>query len=152
MLGFAYDIDSHLAWARAMVDGCFDGPWERKYAVGTLFLRGKGGGFIKDVAGSELVNRELGDLVVDSRWPQVGAIKSATYTGDGYVTVRHSETNTVEEALEFIAKTVCISYSEQFSYSREGVMKQWRESLRHFDKQLNRPPWEINSLPVTTEA
>src|ERR1043165_9117089 len=25
---------------RIDVDGCFDGPWERKYAVGTIFLRG----------------------------------------------------------------------------------------------------------------
>ena len=34
MLAFAYDIDPYLAWARVAVDGCFDGPWERKYAVG----------------------------------------------------------------------------------------------------------------------
>ena len=44
MLEFAYDIDPHLAWARVAVDGCFDGPWERQYAVGTIFLRGMGSG------------------------------------------------------------------------------------------------------------
>ncbi len=47
MLGFAYDIDPYRAWARVAVDGRFDGPWERKYAVGTIFLRGSGAGVVK---------------------------------------------------------------------------------------------------------
>ncbi len=41
MLAFAYDVDPYRVWARVSVDGCFDGPWERKYAVGTVFLRGR---------------------------------------------------------------------------------------------------------------
>jgi hypothetical protein len=112
MLGFAYDMDPHLAWARAAVDGCFDGPWKRKYAVGTIFLRGEGAGIVEQVRGVESVKRELGTLVASGRWPQVGAPKSATYTGDGYITVRHAETRVVEDALDFIAQTVCISYSQ----------------------------------------
>ncbi len=43
-LAHAYDIDPYFAWARVAVDGSFDGPWERKYSVGTLFLRGAGRG------------------------------------------------------------------------------------------------------------
>ena len=142
MLGFACDMDPHIAWARAVIDGCFDGPWERKYAVGTIFLRGDGSGTIQEIEGIETVSRELGALIVDKRWPQAGANKSATYTGDGYVTIRHPETQAVEEALDFIAKTVCIEYSTHLKQSFSGVREIWQQRLQHFDKQLNRPVWE----------
>jgi hypothetical protein len=146
MLGFAHDIDPYLAWARAAVDGRFDGPWKRQYAVGTIFLRGLGSGVVEEVEGSEVVSNKLGGLLIDSRWPQVGATKSTTYTGDGYLTVRHSETAMVENALDFIERTIRIRYSERFTDSREGVGKQWQERLHHFDKQLNRPAWENDRI------
>ena len=55
MLAFAYDIDPYRVWARVAVDGCFDGPWKRKYAVGTVFLRGVGQGRVQRVEGLEEV-------------------------------------------------------------------------------------------------
>lgn len=154
MLGFAYDLDPYQAWARAAVDGCFDGPWERKHAVGTIFLRSEGSGVVVEVSGMDLVKRELGALVTADRWPQVGATKSATYTGDGYVTVRHGETGAVEEALNFIGQTVRISYSQPQPFaSLDGTARaQWEERLKHFDKQLNKPAWDNDSLPATSEA
>src|ERR1051326_6292210 len=90
MLAHAYDIDPYRAWARVAVDGCFDGPWERKYATGTIFLRSSGVGTVQHVDGIERVEHEFKDLLADVRWPRIGANKSATYTGDGFVTVRHS--------------------------------------------------------------
>ena len=66
MLAFAYDIDPYFAWARAAVDGCFDGPWERKYAVGTFFLRGTGSGLVERVHGVDAVMQRAGGLVVDA--------------------------------------------------------------------------------------
>ena len=96
MLAFAYDIDPYRVWARVAVDGCFDGPWERKYAVGTVFLRGVGQGQVERVEGLEEVRRRVGDELVDSRVPRIGRSKSHTYTGDGYITVRHPETEMVE--------------------------------------------------------
>lgn len=104
MLEFAYDVDPHLAWARVAVDGCFDGPWERRYAVGTFFLRGMGSGRVEHIAGIEAVRQHIGALLVDARLPRVGATKSATYTGDGYITVRHPETEVVEDALQLSRK------------------------------------------------
>ena len=62
MLAFAYDIDPYRVWARLSVDGCFDGPWERKHAVGTVFLRGAGRGQVQRVDGLEAVRRP------DRRW------------------------------------------------------------------------------------
>jgi hypothetical protein len=135
MLGFAYDIDPYRAWARVVVDGCFDGPWERKYAVGTIFLRGVGSGVIENVEGIEKIRSELGDLIVDARWPNAGARKSDTYTGDGYVTLRHPDTSKVRDALESIRNTITITYS------KPETNLQWKDRFQNY-QQLNRPAWE----------
>jgi len=149
MLQFAYDADPYSAWARATVDGCFDGPWERRYAVGTLFLRGPGEGLVKDVQGMQGVMQRVGDLVVDGRLPRPGAARSATYTGDGYITVRHPETAAVEDAIEFIARTVRVVYTKPTSDqpTAEETRKQWKERLQYFNK-LNRPAWDNDKLPT----
>lgn len=146
MLAFAYDIDPYLAWARVAVDGCFDGPWERRYAVGTIFLRGTGSGVIDGVHGVESLKRDLGELLMDIHLPRIGAAKSITYTGDGYVTVRHEETKPVEDALDFIARTVCITYSEPQPVMPPDTRQQWGERLQYFNKQLNRPAWDHDVL------
>jgi hypothetical protein len=150
MLGYGCDIDPYVTWARAAVDGCFDGPWERKYAVGTIFLRGLGSGLVEEVRGMESVELQIGESLADVRLPRVGAAKSLTYTGDGYITVRHPETQAVEDALDFIARTVHITYSYPESPVPPGVAarEQWRERLRYFDKQLYKPAWENDSLPA----
>lgn len=57
MLAYAYDMDPYLAWARATLDGCFDGPWKRKFAVGTIFLHGAGSGTVESVSGFETVEK-----------------------------------------------------------------------------------------------
>ncbi len=136
MLGFAYDIDPYRAWARVAVDGCFDGPWERQYAVGTIFLRGTGSGVVEQVTGVEKIVRELSDLIVDARWPKPGARKSDTYTGDGYITIRHPDTSKIKSALEFISEKVMITYS-----STETNL-QWKDRFQNY-RELNRPAWEV---------
>lgn len=135
MLAHAYDIDPYRVWARAAVDGCFDGPWERKYAVGTIFLRGLGAGFVQQVDGVERIQKEFGDLHVDARWPRIGARKSATYTGDGFVTIRHQNTDTVQHALREIAQLVRITYTS------EPETQMWNDRLQNFN-ELNRPAWD----------
>jgi hypothetical protein len=149
MLAFAYDMDPYLAWARIAVDGSFDGPWQRLYAVGTIFLRGTGDGFVERVEGIESVRQRVGELIVEARLPRAGAAKSVTYTGDGFITLRHPETRVVEEALGLISRTVRITYSQTESRSQsEGADPgQWSQWLQHFDKQLNKPAWDDESLP-----
>lgn len=137
MLAHAYDIDPYRAWARVAVDGCFDGPWERKYAVGTIFLRGLGSGFVEQLHGVEALKKELQDQLVDARWPQPGAPKSATYTGDGFITVRHRDTEVVQQSLRRIAQLVRITYS---SHSQPPAQT-WGHRLENF-KELNRPAWD----------
>ncbi|MGH8508424.1 MAG: ATP-grasp domain-containing protein [Gammaproteobacteria bacterium] len=154
MLAFAYDIDSYLAWARVAVDGCFDGPWERRYAVGTIFLRGKGCGLVEHVDGIESVRQHLGELLVEARLPRIGTTKSATYTGDGFITVRHPQTQVVQDALQLIAHTVGITYSqlELTAPSNGANENEWNQRLQYFDKQLNKPAWDDDSLPSLNEA
>lgn len=134
MLAHAYDVDPYRAWARCVLDGALDGEWERKYAVGTLFLRGIGAGVVQSVDGIS------NDLVVEAKLPRVGAPKSATYTGDGYVTVRHPRTGVVEEALAAIAASARIGYSE--AAPRDEAGQQWRQRSEYSEKQLYRPAWD----------
>ena len=141
MLAYAYDMDPYLAWARATLDGCFDGPWTRKFAVGTVFLHGGGSGTVESVSGLELVERKLRDALVEVRLPRPGATRASTYTGDGYVTVRHPETNVVEEALDFIAQAIRINYSN--SESSATLRDEWSKRLQY--NRLYSPVWEIDS-------
>jgi hypothetical protein len=154
MLSFAYDVDAYRAWARVAADGCFDGPWERKYAVGTIFVRGMGQGKVTRVEGIQVVRQLLGDLLVDSRLPRVGNSKAVTYTGDGYITVRHPETQVVEEALDMIARTLVITYTEAPAPATAPVVlrEQWTQRLRQFDQQLYKPSWDDDSLPRVGDA
>jgi hypothetical protein len=144
MLAYAYDRDPYLAWARAAVDGCFDGPWDRKYAVGTIFLRAPGRGLVERIRGVEAVESQIGESIMECRLPRIGAAKSATYTGDGYITVRHPETEVVEELLDLVSRTVEVSYShpEPPVSSSQALAEHWQERLQYLDKQLYRPPWE----------
>ena len=137
MLAHAYDIDPYRAWARVAVDGCFDGPWERKYAVGTIFLRGAGAGTVQQVAGIERVTEEFNEVLADARWPRIGAPRSMTYTGDGFVTVRHRQTEVVQDALQGIAELIRITYSS----GSQLPAATWEHRLQNF-RELNRPAWD----------
>lgn len=137
MFGFAHDVDPYRLWARVAVDDAFDGPLERKYAVGTIFLRGPGSGSVEIVNGKEKVQRELQDIVVESRWPKIGGPKSATYTGDGFITVRHPDLSVVQQALDFIDQTVYLNYS-----SSQPQEAGWSERLDNY-RQLNKPAWDL---------
>src|SRR5262249_5223451 len=136
MFGFACDVDPYRVWARVVVDGCFDGPLERKFAVGTIFLRGLGSGLVERVAGVDTVCEKLGGSLVEAHWPRLGAAKSPTYTGDGFITVRHAAIGVVEEALDLIDRTVKITYT----YAKPDSPV-WADRLRNY-KSLNKPAWE----------
>ncbi len=107
MLCYAYDIDLYADWARLMVFGDFEPP-ERKWAVGTAYLRGQGTGRVRDVHGVETLWDEVGSVVVESRLPEQGQLTSGSYEGDGYVIVRHAETAVVTEALRRLVTGVRI--------------------------------------------
>ena len=111
MTGLAHERDLYGAWARAVVDGEFDGPWERKYAVGSAFLRGMGHGRVARVTGVKKVHEHLGALVAEAKLPTIGAPRAEGYEGDGYIVVRDPRTEVVEQALRYIIETVHVTYT-----------------------------------------
>ena len=142
MFGFACDVDPYRVWARVMVDGCFDGPLERKYEVATIFLRGLGSGVVERVDGVDTVYEKIDDLLVEAHWPKRGAPKSPTYTGDGFITIRHGDHGVIGNAIELIERTVKITYSSTAPDWPLGNLEvQWAERLRHY-RSLNKPAWE----------
>ena len=112
MTGIAHGIDPYRAWARAVIDGELDAPWERKKAVGCAFLRGMGQGRVARVTGVHEVNEAVGHLVAEARLPTIGAFKADSYEGDGYIVVQDERTDVVRAALKTIVETVRVSYAD----------------------------------------
>jgi len=110
MTGLAHDADMYRAWARATVDDAFDGPYERKYAVGCAYLRGVGRGRVLRVTGVERAQQLVGRHVAEARLPQPGAPRSDSYEGDGHVIVRDPDTNVVLQAMKTIVETIQVHY------------------------------------------
>jgi len=110
MNGFAHDADMYRAWARAVVDDGFDGPFVRKYAVGCAYLRGVGRGRVLRVTGVDRAQELVGRHVVEARLPEPGAPRSDSYEGDGHVIVRHPDTEVVTAAMKTIIETIQVQY------------------------------------------
>lgn len=105
LVSVAHEIDLCYAWVKLMVTGEFDPP-KRRFATGIAYLRGQGAGPIRSITGVDQVEREVGHLVVSSKLPVVGHMKSTGYEGDGFLIVRHERTEVVERALHRIISTV----------------------------------------------
>jgi len=110
MTGLVHDTDMCRAWARAVVDDAFDGPFTRRYAVGCAFLRGVGPGRVRRVTGVDRVQELVGRLIIEASLPKPGAPHSDSYEGDGYIIVRHPETEVVTAAMKTIIETIGVEY------------------------------------------
>jgi len=111
LTSIAHGFDMKRAWARAVVDGAFDGPWPRQRSAGVAFLRGRGTGRVASVDGLEAAQARMGKLVVDRSLPQVGAPRAQGYEGEGWVVVAGPETAQVKQALFDLITTVKVRYS-----------------------------------------
>ncbi|MFN7965113.1 MAG: hypothetical protein U0V87_05430 [Acidobacteriota bacterium] len=98
LISYAHDTDFYRAWSRLMIFDQFDPP-ERRYAAGAAYLRGQGHGRVKAVHGLEHAQKELGGLVVEAKLPHPGQAPGSGYEGEGYVIVRHPDTEVVSDAL-----------------------------------------------------
>jgi hypothetical protein len=107
LLSYAHDVDMYDAWARLEILGEFDVP-QRRHAVGAVYLRGQGAGVVRGVHGLETLQRELGDLVVEARLPHEGQPRSESYEGEGYVILRHDDTDVVAAALQRVTEVARI--------------------------------------------
>lgn len=105
MISRANDIDFVAAWVRLMINGTFEAP-ERRYAVGTAFLRGQGTGQVRSVEGLDAVQAQFGSLICDSRLPYPGQHPTGSYEGEGFIIVRHPDSTVVQDALQRIVSLV----------------------------------------------
>lgn len=109
LLSYAHDFDFYRGWARLMVFGEFDPP-QRRFAAGAAYLRaqgrGRAGGRVQAIQGLDRAQAELGELVIETQLPQRGQRISDSYEGEGYVIVRHPETEVVEQALRRLISLV----------------------------------------------
>ena len=105
MTGYAHDFDFHQGWAEAAIFGTFQKP-QRRYATGTVFMRGQGKGRVTTIDGLDKIHKELGSLIVETKLPQPGQPVSGTYEGEGYIILRHPQTSVIEHALDFILNTI----------------------------------------------
>ncbi len=105
LLSYAHDIDFYRAWPRLMIFDEFEAP-PRRYAAGAAYIRGQGRGRVRRIHGLDEAQRRYGALVVEAKLPQEGQPPSDSYEGDGYVVVRHPETEVVEQALTDIVRLI----------------------------------------------
>jgi len=105
LLSYAHDIDFYQAWPRLMVFGEFAAP-ERRYAAGAAYVRGQGRGRISHIHGVDEVQHRFGSIVVEAKLPHQGQPPSDSYEGDGYIIVRHPDTEIVQDALQQIVSTI----------------------------------------------
>lgn len=105
LISHAHGIDLYRAWARLMVFDAFDPP-PRRYAAGIAFLRGQGRGRVAAIHGLDRAQREMGALVVEAKLPRIGQEPSGGYEGDGFVILRHEQTEVVERALARLVQIV----------------------------------------------
>jgi phosphoribosylaminoimidazole carboxylase (NCAIR synthetase) len=105
LMSYAHDKDMYKAWVELMVFDTFEVP-ERKYAAGAAYLRGQGQGRVRSIRGIEQAQKELGALVVEAKLPQIGMNPKEGYEGEGYVIVRHPDTEVVEKALKRMVELV----------------------------------------------
>jgi D-alanine-D-alanine ligase-like ATP-grasp enzyme len=110
MNGIAHEVDFWAKWARLMVHETWEMP-ERKWATGCAFLRGHGRGrAVASVEGLDKAITALGDQVVQARLPKVGMPRSTHYEGEGFVIVRHPETQGVVTALRHLVTSIKLRY------------------------------------------
>lgn len=105
LLSYAHDVDFYTAWPRLMVRGEFEPP-ERRFAAGAAYIRGQGRGRISRIHGVDAVQKRFGSIVVEAKLPNEGQPPNDSYEGDGYIIVRHPDTDVVQDALREIVSTI----------------------------------------------
>lgn len=109
LMSIAHDMNFYHAWAKLMVFDSFQAP-ERKYAAGAAFLRGVGKGRVKTIQGLDRIRRDVSNLVIEAKLPKVGQRSGSGYEGEGYILVRHPDTQAVKKALLHLVSTIQVIY------------------------------------------
>ena len=105
LLSYAHDVDFYKAWPRLIARGEFEPP-HREFAAGAAYIRGQGRGTVSRIHGVDAIQQRFGSIVVEAKLPREGQPPSDGYEGDGYIIVRHPDTDVVQNALQEIVSTI----------------------------------------------
>jgi hypothetical protein len=106
LMSWAHETDLYAAWAAMAVTDGFEPP-TRQFAVGAAYLRAQGRGQrIVAVRGVDHLSEATKSMVVEANLPELGGAPAASYEGDGFVIVRHADTEPVEQALGELITTL----------------------------------------------
>lgn len=112
LISYAHDRNFYRVWAEVCVFEKFEAP-ERSFASGGAYLRGQGMGQVTRLEGLEELQREMGDLIVEANLPRVGQSKASSYEGEGFVILRHPDTEVVAEGLQRVVSTIKVQLGEE---------------------------------------
>ena len=108
MMGMAHGVDMWQKWAELMVYERWEIP-ERKFALAAVFLRAQGrGNTINRIAGVEEVKSLLAPYLVMGSLPKIGQHRSEHYEGDGWIILKHEDTQFLVQAIRKVLTTIRI--------------------------------------------
>lgn len=110
MMSLAHETDLVSDWAELIAFDRFT-PKERRWATGSAFFRGQGGGArVTAVEGLEAAVALAGGSLVEFVAPKVGQARAPGYEGEGYAIVKHATTEGVKKVLKALVETVQVRY------------------------------------------
>ncbi|HEV7556779.1 MAG TPA: hypothetical protein VGO00_15040 [Kofleriaceae bacterium] len=111
LMGLTHDTDMFSDWARLVSLDTFT-PRARRFAGGSAFFRGHGGGtHVASVDGIDQAVELCGDALVEIRTPKVGQPRADGYEGEGWAIVKADTTERVKAALLALIQTIRVRYS-----------------------------------------
>ena len=111
LMGLTHGTDMFSDWARLVSLDTFT-PRPRRFAGGSAFFRGQGGGtHVVSVDGIDQAVEACGDALVEMRTPKVGQPRADGYEGEGWAIVKAETTEQVKTALLTLIQTIRVRYS-----------------------------------------
>jgi len=111
LMGLTHGTDMFSDWARLVSLDTFT-PRPRRFAGGSAFFRGQGGGtHVASVDGIDQAVEACGDALVEMRTPKVGQPRADGYEGEGWAIVKAETTEQVKTALLTLIQTIRVRYS-----------------------------------------
>lgn len=111
LMGLAHETDMFADWARLIALDEFT-PRPRRFAAGSAFFRGQGGGTrVAAVDGVDRAIEEAGAALVELRAPKVGMARADGYEGEGWAIVKDATTEGVKRALRALIENIQVRYA-----------------------------------------
>ena len=103
------EIDLYREWANAIVTGGTSGTPSRRYASGIVALRPERDGQITGYSGTEELQQQYGEWVIDAHLPPPGTPTQAVeagYMANAYVRMRHPDYDALRGMLDAVGRTL----------------------------------------------